>query len=183
MKPKEELYQKGTLNSKTATVCTQSEFAQRSTRSTRQDARSSWVPPSDSKSYGETWNNAVDNIIPGILLSTVAQKDTHRQNKVKKLIEKCENHQHEESFLQDLSQTHKINKFSKGSQDLIAEMNHTEIFELCENASKKQCFDRNTYWEVGIVYCSFGRLFKIFADTKRVRKEKLRRLLNPWLCS
>ena len=39
-------------------------------------------------------------------------------------------HQHEESFLQDLSQTQKINKFSKESQDLIADLNNTEIFEF-----------------------------------------------------
>ena len=32
---------------------------------------------------------------------------------VKKLIEKFESHQHKESFLQDLSHTQKINKFSK----------------------------------------------------------------------
>ena len=61
---------------------------------------------------------------------------TTRENKVEKLIKKFENHQHKEYFLQDLSQTQKINKFSKESQDLIADMNNTEIFELCENSSK-----------------------------------------------
>ena len=37
------------------------------------------------------------------------------------------------SFIQDLSQTQKISKFSKESKDLIADLNSTEIFELCEN--------------------------------------------------
>ena len=120
-----------------------------------QDARSSWDPSSDSKSYWETWNNAVDHRIPGIPLSTVEQ-----QNKVKKLIEKFENHQHKESFLQDLSQTQKINKFSKESQDLIADVNKTEIFELCENSSKQQCPECNTNWEIGIIFCSCGRNMK-----------------------
>ena len=77
-----------------------------------------------------------------------------------KLIEKFENHQHKESFLQDLSQTQKINKFSKESQDLIADMNNTEIFELCENSSKQQCLECNIYWEIGIIYCRCGRKMK-----------------------
>ena len=38
-------------------------------------------------------------------------------------------------------------------------MNNTEIFELCENSSKQQCTDCNTYWEIDIVYCSCGRIF------------------------
>ena len=93
-------------------------------------------------------------------LSAVEQQGTNRQNKAKQLIEKFENHQHKESFLQDLSQTQKINKFSKESQDLSDEMNNTEIFELCENSSKKQCPDCNTNWEVGFVFCICGRSLK-----------------------
>ena len=87
-----------------------------------------------------------------VLPSAVEQQDTPRGNKVKKLIEKFENHKHRESFLQDLSQTQKINKFSRESQDLIADLNSTEIFELFENSSKQQCLDCNAYWETGIIY-------------------------------
>ena len=83
-----------------------------------QDARSSLEPSSDSKSYGETCSNTVDHRISGVLFSAVEQQDTTRENKVKKLIEKFENHKHAESFLQNLSQTQKINKFSRESQDL-----------------------------------------------------------------
>ena len=75
--------------------------------------------------FVETWNNAVDYRVPGIPLSAVEQQDTTRKNMVKKLIEKFENHQHKKSFLQDLSQTQKINKFSKESQELIADMTNT----------------------------------------------------------
>ena len=71
-----------------------------------------------------------------------------------------ENHKNQKSFLQDLKQTEKINKFSKESQDLIADMNNTEIFELCENSSKQQCLDCNACWEVNIIYCSCGRCLK-----------------------
>ena len=38
--------------------------------------------------------------------------------------------------------------FSKESQDLIADMNNTEIFEFCENSSKQQCLEMPTgEWE------------------------------------
>ena len=73
----------------------------------------------------------------------------HAENKVKRLIEKFENHKHEESFIQDLSQTKKISKFSKESQDLITDINNTEIFGVCENSSKQQCPNCNAYWEKG----------------------------------
>ena len=102
-----------------------------------QDARSSCEPSSDSKSYGETCNNTVDYRISGVPLSAVEQQDTTRENKVKKLIEKFENHNNKESFIQDLSQTQKINKISKESH-WIADLNNTEIVELCKNSSKQQ---------------------------------------------
>ena len=133
----EELYQKvrQTRRFPRVVLKSNSQCGQQDLRS--QDARSSCDPPSDSKSYGETWNNASDYIILGIPISIVEQQDTTRENKVKKLIEKFESQQHKESFLQDLSQTQKINEFSKESQDLIADMNNTEIFEFCENSSNK----------------------------------------------
>ena len=53
---------------------------------------------------GETGSNTVDYRIPGIPLSTVEQQDTHRKDKVQKLIEKFENHPNKESSLQDFKQ-------------------------------------------------------------------------------
>ena len=55
-----------------------------------QEARSSWEPSSDSKSYGETCNNTVDHRISGVPLSAVEPQNTTRENKVKRLIEKFE---------------------------------------------------------------------------------------------
>ena len=78
-----------------------------------QEARSSWEPQNDAKSYLETCSNIVDYRIPGISLSTVKQQDVKRQNKVKKLIEMFERHLHKQQFLQDLSQTQKINRFQR----------------------------------------------------------------------
>ena len=117
-------------------------------------------PSSDSKSYGEICNNTVDHRISGVLVSAVEPQNTTREIKVKRLIEKFENHKHKESFIQDLSQTQKINKFSRESQDVIADLNNTEIFELCENSSKQECPVCNAYWEIGIIYCSCGRNMK-----------------------
>ena len=125
-----------------------------------QEARSSWEPSSDSKSYWETCSNTVDHRISGVPLSAVEPQNTTRENKVKRLIEKFENHKHKESFIQDLSQTQKSNKFSKESQDLIADFNNTELFELCDKSSKQQCPDCILYWETGIIYCSCGRNMK-----------------------
>ena len=59
-----------------------------------------------------------------------------------------------------MNQTQKINKFGKESKDLLADMNNTEIFELCENSSKQQCPECNTHWEIGSIYCSCGRNMK-----------------------
>ena len=83
-------FPKDTLNSKIATGCTQSEFAQRSTRSTRPRRKIILGPTHRIEELQGTWNNAVDYRILGIPLSTVEQQDTKRQNKVKKLIEKFE---------------------------------------------------------------------------------------------
>ena len=69
-----------------------------------QEARSSWDPSSDSKSHGEICSNIVDYRISGLRLPALAQLNATR--KIKKLIEKFENHQHKESFLQDMSQMH-----------------------------------------------------------------------------
>ena len=143
MKAQDELYQKVRLTSRVQRVVlkSNSHYGQQDPQS--QDARLSWAPSSDSKSFGETCNNAVDCRKSGAPLSAVEQQNTIRENKVKKLFEKFENHKHKESFLQDLSQTQKINKFSKESQDLIADLSNTEIFELCEISSKQQCPDCN----------------------------------------
>ena len=135
-----------------------------------QDARTFYDQPSGSEIPWETRSNTVDYRIPGVPLSAVEQQDTHRKDKVKKLIEKFENHPNKESFLQDFKQTQEINKFSKESQDLIADMNNTEIFELCETSSKQQCPDCNFLREAGIVYCTCGRCSRISRSEKEVDK-------------
>ena len=132
--------------------------------------RTSCDHPSASQSSREIWCNNVDCRIPGILHSAVEQQDTNRRDTVKKFIRQFENHPTKESFLQDLNKTEMINKFSEESKKLIADMNNTEIFELCETYSKKQCPDCNSYWEIGIVYCTCGRCLKSSLRIKELHK-------------
>ena len=135
-----------------------------------QEARSSWESQQDAESYGETRSNTADCRIPGITISTVKLHYARRQNKVTKLIEMFEKHQHKEQFLKDRSQKQEINKFSEESQQLLVDMNHTEIFELCENSAKLQCPDCNSFSEIGIIYCSCGRILKYKRSPTTIQK-------------
>ena len=99
----------------------------------------------------------VDYRIPGTSLSTFQEQDEQRRHTVAKLIEQFESHQYKEQVLQDMSQTQKINWFSKASQKLLKDINETEVFELCKNTAKQQCPDCNYFTEVEIVYCNCVR--------------------------
>ena len=92
MKTQDDLYQKVRLTPRVPRLVPKSisQYGQQDPRS--QEARSSWDPSSDSKSYGETCGNIVDYRISGVPLSAVKQQDTTGENKVTKLIEKFENH-------------------------------------------------------------------------------------------
>ena len=123
-------------------------------------ARSSFETQSEAQSFRETGCNIVDYRVPGKSISTVQQQDEQRQPTVAKLIEKFESHQYTEQFLKDMSQTQKINRFSEASQKLLKNMDQTEIFELCEDTSKLESLDCNSFTEVGIIYCSCGQNLK-----------------------
>ena len=49
-------------------------------------------------------------------------------------------------------------------------MNHTEIFELCENSAKHQCLDCNAFSEIGIIHCSCGRNLKYSRSPRTLQK-------------
>ena len=132
-----------------------------------QEARSSRETQSEVRSFQETGCNIVDYRIPGISLSTVQEQDERNDKTVAKLIEKFESHKYKEQFLQDMSETHKINRFSEASQRLLRDMNGTEIFKLCENTKKLQCQDCKSFTEVGIIYCRCGRNLEYNLSPKR----------------
>ena len=79
-------------------------------------------------------------------------------NNVTKLIEMFEKDQHKEQFLKDMSQLQEIDKFSEESQQLLVDMNHTEIFELCENSAKHQCPDCNAFQKSGLFIAVAGEI-------------------------
>ena len=101
-----------------------------------QEASSSRESEQDAESYGETRSSTADYRVPGISISTVKLQDARPQNNVTKIIETFEKHQHKEHFLEDMSEKQEINKFSEESQQLLEDMNQTEIFELCKNSAK-----------------------------------------------
>ena len=72
-----------------------------------------------------------------------------------------------------------MNAFCEKSKKLITDMGNTEIFELCETSSKKQCPDCALCWEIGIVYCSCGRCLKPSQRTKKLDKKNYDALSIP----
>ena len=86
MKTQDEVYQKVRQTPRVPRVVlkSNSQYGEQDPQS--QDARSSWEPSSDSKSYRETCDNTVDYRISEVPLSIVEQQDTTRENKVEKLM-------------------------------------------------------------------------------------------------
>ena len=58
---------------------------------------------------------------------------------------------------------------SRRSQQLLVDMNHTEIFAPCEN-SAKQCPDCNSFTEIGIICCSCERNLKYSQSPSTLQK-------------
>ena len=160
MKTKEELYHKVYLNSSLHVL-----YSEANSHSGQQDQRDQ--DARISCGIADLRGNLVQQRVP---LAAVEQQDRNRNDKVKRLIQQFEIHPNKESFLQDLNQTVKINKFNEKSQKLIADMNSTEIFGLCETSSKKQCSDCFFFREIGIVFCSCGIFSKPSQRTKEFDK-------------
>ena len=85
---------KGSLHSKIATGCSQIELEIWSTRSTKPRRKIILGPTKRLEKLRETCNNTVDHRTAGVPLSAVEQQDTTRENKVKKSMQKFENHKH-----------------------------------------------------------------------------------------
>ena len=121
----------------------------------------------------------VDHRISGVPLSAVEQQNTIRDNRGKELIEKFENHKYKESFIQDLRQTEKINKFSKR----IAGPNrrHEQHRDL---RTLRKYFQTAMSW----LQCLLGngnnllqlwKEYAVYAESNGVRPEQPWRHLNP----
>ena len=123
------------------------------------------------------FNRAIDeeNIdfnIPGVPNSTV--KRSHGVN-VQNLIQKIENHPQRQALQSDLQQHRPFNPFSKESQDVIKAAGNTELFELLDVEPKAQCKVCLSYWDVGIVYCTFGHFLR---DDTTENKKYIKSILD-----
>ena len=118
-----------------------------------QEARSSWESQQDAESYGETRSNTADYRVPGFSISTVKLQDARRQHKATKLIDM-------------------FGRSTGSAQQLLVGMNHTEIFELCENSAKLQCPDCSSFTEIWIIHCSCGRNLKYKRSPTTTQKAK-----------
>ena len=175
---------KGSLNTKITTGCSQIELAMKSTRSTwprnkimlGPTKRITELPGKLEQHCGspnpwhtnhfQQWNSTMQHVRTRSRSWSRSSRSTSTKN----------------TFFYDWSQTWKINKFSKESQELIADMNNNaEILELGENSSKKQCPECNTYWRSWIIHCSSGRNMKSSQSPINLPAEQVRRHFDPWL--
>ena len=122
----------GTLDSRSATGCTQIEFANRSTRSTWTGCKNIFWPTKRIKEFLE--DREQQPCITEFLVYLFLQFNSKRQiakTRLKSWLRSSRTTRNKESFLQDCKQTKEINMFNEESQELTDDMNNTEIFELC----------------------------------------------------
>ena len=99
----------------------------------------------------------IDFNIPGLPHSAV--KQSHGVN-VQNLIRKIENHPHRRALQSDLQQHRQFNPFSKESRDVIKAAGNIELCELLDVEPKAQCKVCLSYWDVGIVNCTWGHFLR-----------------------
>ena len=119
----------------------------------------SWQPVvnHDDSSHEQTMLNEVnmDFRIPRLPHSVVKHAQSTR---VRKLIQKIENHPDRHALQQDLRQNQAYNPFSPESKRMIQDVGNVELFELLETDPKTQCKACLSYWSEGIVYCTCGHV-------------------------
>ena len=74
---------------------------------------------------------------------------------VRELIQKIENHPDRHALQQDLRKIQAYNPFSPESKKMIQDVGNIELSELLETEPKTQCKACLSYWNIGIVYCTF----------------------------
>ena len=167
MKTKGVAFPQSKSVSKVASCYTGAEFAKWTTGSTWTRSKKILTTKAHREVTRKLRSGNIDCRIPSIPHSTVQQLDNESQGKSKSWFSSFEKHPNKSFFLQDLNKTEKSNTFSEKSKKLITDMGNTEIFELCETSSTKQCPDCNSYWEMGIVHCTCGRCLKSSAKNER----------------
>ena len=96
----------------------------------------------------------MDFKIPGLPHSIVK----HAQSaSVRDFIQKIENHPNRHALQRDLQQSQSFNPFSQESKQMIREVGNIELCELLDMEPKAQCKICLSYWDIGIVYCTWGK--------------------------
>ena len=94
----------------------------------------------------------MDFRIPGLPHSVVKYAQS---TSVRELIQKIENHPDRHALQEDLRQNQSYNLFSPESKQMIQEVGNIELRELLETEPKTRCTVCLSYWDIGIVYCTF----------------------------
>ena len=102
----------------------------------------------------------IDFRVPGLSHSVVKEAEHLR---FQELVKRIETHPHRAALHADLQQNNVYNPFRKDSKEMIRELGHVELFELC--SPKVQCSHCLLYWNQGIVY-TCGQL-----DLQRIHKK------------
>ena len=92
---------------------------------------------------------------PGVPHSTVKQL-----HGVRNLIHKIENYPNRHALQRDPQQSLSFNPFSQESKEMIHEVGNVELCELLDMEPKAQCKVCQSYWDVGIVYCTCGHFLR-----------------------
>ena len=71
---------------------------------------------------------------------------------------------------------------SKESQQLLVDIDRTEIFELCENSAKLQCPDCNSFYGNRDYLLQLREKFEVQAESYNTPEDQLLLCSNPWLC-
>ena len=88
---------------------------------------------------------------------------------VGQLIQKIENHPNRHALQRDLQQSQSFNPFSQESKQMIHEVGNIELCELLGTEPKTQCKVCLSYWDIGIVCCTYGHfLLKGTEENKKL---------------
>ena len=71
-----------------------------------------------------------------------------------------ENHPNRHALQQDLRQNQSFNPFSPESKQMIRDVGNIELCELLETEPKTQCKVCLSYWDIGIVHCTYGHFLR-----------------------
>ena len=119
----------------------------------------------------------IDFTIPGLPHSTVKQLQSAS---VRDLIQKIENHPHRHALQRDLLQSHSFNPFSPESKQMIHEVGNIELCESLDVEPKAQCKVCLSYWDVGIVCCTFGHFLRKGTEDKKFVQDTMDLLSIPY---